>query len=349
MKKIIFLLAAAWMMVACSNEEIATQEEVQYVSELKVNFGKGDSRVTATHSDKGLKFEWTDGDAIGIVSLDGSEKYIYLYKEDSKSFKSKNTGNRYSMIAGNTYFATRAHLNPTLSPETKTIDGKVAAVMEVGMGVGDGFDGLPMISHPFVADPDGTITDMHHLAGVLEIPLKLTAGSDPKTKYFLARSEKEIPLPNFDAIPEKPYLQNVEVRWFSSYYATGEFTLNADTYTSVFVPLTPGSYPDLDLYDSKSPFVKLHTFNDITIQRGKITQLQPTEISLNLKIGLIYNQTNKNANTRSVNKLITHIYIHKKAAQVAAFFAYRNRYIKRVVCWVIPKDSLILYNIKTEQ
>ena len=87
MKKIIFLLAAAWMMVACSNEEIATQEEVQYVSELKVNFGKGDSRVTATHSDKGLKFEWTDGDAIGIISLDGNERYIYLYNEDSKSFK----------------------------------------------------------------------------------------------------------------------------------------------------------------------------------------------------------------------------------------------------------------------
>ncbi len=281
MKKIIFLLAAAWMMVACSNEEIATQEEVQYVSELKVNFGKGDSRVTATHSDKGLKFEWTDGDAIGIVSLDGSETYIYLYNEDSKSFKSKSTGNRYSMKAGNTYFATRAHLNPTLSPETKTIDGKVAAVMMVGAEVGDGFDGLPMISHPFVADPDGTITNMHHLAGMMEIPLKLTAGSDPKTKYFALGSDKDIPLPYFDAIPEEPYLKNVEVRRFSNYYLTGEFTLNADTYTSVFVPLTPGHYPDLYLTDRNSVSVKLHTFNDITIQRGKITKLQPTEISLN--------------------------------------------------------------------
>lgn len=278
MKKIIFLLAAAWMMVACSNEEIATQEEVQYVSELKVNFGKGDSRVSATHSDKGLKFEWTDGDAIGIISLDGNERYIYLYNEDSKSFKARYTTSR--MKAGNTYFATRQHLNPTTPPfDIKTIDGKVAAAMEVGMGVGDGFDGLPMISHPFVADPDGTITNMHHLAGVLELPLKLTAGSDSKTKSFLARSGKDIPLPNFYAIPEEPYLQNVEVRWFCCYYATGEFTLNADTYTSVFVPLTPGHYPDLDLYDSQ--YVKLHTFNDITIQRGKITKLQPTEISLN--------------------------------------------------------------------
>lgn len=280
MKKIIFLLAAAWMMVACSNEEIATQEEVQYVSELKVNFGKGDSRVSATHSDKGLKLEWTDGDAIGIISLDGNERYIYLYNEDSKSFKSKYTTS--SMKAGNTYFATRAHLNPTITPEIKTIDGKVAAVMKVGADVGDdGFDGLPMISDPFMADPDGTITDMHPLAGVLEIPLKLTAGSDPKTKYFLARSGKDIPIPSFDAIPEEPYLQNVEVRWLAEYYYTGEFTLNADTYTSVFVPLTPGHYLDLDLYDRESPFVKLHTFNDITIQRGKITKLQPTEISVN--------------------------------------------------------------------
>lgn len=280
MKKIIFLLAAAWMMVACSNEEIATQEEVQYVSELKVNFGKGDSRVSATHSDKGLKLEWTDGDAIGIVSLDGSEKYIYLYKEDSKSFKSKYTNS--SMKAGNTYFATRAHHNPTIVPDTKTIDGKVAAVMKVGADVGgDGFDGLPMISDPFEADPDGTITDMHPLAGVLEIPLKLTAGSDPKTKDFVLKSKKNIPVPVFDAIPEEPYLQNVVVKQFLENYCTGEFTLNADTYTSVFVPLTPGHYPDLSLYDENSPFVKLHTFNDITIQRGKITKLQPTEISLN--------------------------------------------------------------------
>ena len=275
MKKIIFLLAATWMMVACSNEEIATQEEVQYVSELKVNFGKGDSRVSATHSDKGLKFEWTDGDAIGIISLDGNERYIYLYNEDSKSFKARYTNS--SMKAGNTYFATRAHLNPTTPPEIKTIDGKVA----VSMNVNEGFDGLPMISHPFVADPDGTIANMHHLAGVLEIPLKLTAGSDPKTIYFASRSDKDIPLPYFDAIPEEPYLKNVEVRWFSNYYLTGEFTLNADTYTSVFVPLTPGHYPDLYLSDRKSLFVRLHTFNDITIQRGKITKLQPTEISLN--------------------------------------------------------------------
>lgn len=280
MKKIIFLLAAAWMMVACSNEEIATQEEVQYVSELKVNFGKGDSRVSATHSDKGLKLEWADGDAIAIISLDGSEIYIYLYNEDSKSFKSKYTTS--SMKAGNTYFATRAHLNPNTFPEIKTIDGKVAAVMKVGADVGDdGFDGLPMISDPFEADPDGTITNMHPLAGVLEIPLKLTAGSAPKTKYFVLRSSEDIPIPSFDAIPEEPYLQNVEVRWFPEWYYTGVFTLNADTYTSVFVPLTPGHYLDLDLYDRTSINVILHTFNDITIQCGKITKLQPTEISLN--------------------------------------------------------------------
>ena len=185
------------------------------------------------------------------------------------------------MKAGNTYFATRQHLNSTTTPEIMTIDGKVAAHMEVGYGVGGGFDGLPMISHPFVADPDGTITNMHHLAGVLEIPLKLTAGSDPKTISFASRSDKDIPLNCFYAIPEEPYLKNVEVRWYSSWYLTGEFTLNADTYTSVFVPLTPGHYPDLYLSDRNSLNVRLHTFNDITIQRGKITKLQPTEISLN--------------------------------------------------------------------
>ena len=65
MKKTMFMFAAALMMVACSNEEVAVNDDVQYVSELKVNFGG--SRVAATHDPaSGLTFAWQDGDFIEV-------------------------------------------------------------------------------------------------------------------------------------------------------------------------------------------------------------------------------------------------------------------------------------------
>ena len=270
-----FILATALVMAACSNDEPAPQDEVQYVSELKVAFTKGDTRVTAEHSSAGLTFEWDEDDIIGIIATDGSSKLLYIYDSETESFEP-----RYpypGMEAGKEYFATRMHLNPTMVPDTKIIDGKVAAVMEVNADMGDGFIGIPMISDPFVADPNGTVATMHHLTGVMEVPMKLVAGSDPKTIRFGLNSSDDIPLPNFDAIPEEPYLQNVEVRRYTSSYVTGTYTLNADTYTSVFVPLTPGHYPSLQLRKYNT-FNTLHTFNGITIQRGKITKVTPIVI-----------------------------------------------------------------------
>ena len=278
MKRIFAWITAVLMllsMAACGNDEPAPQDEVQYVSELKVAFTKGDTRVTAEHSSAGLTFEWDEDDIIGIIATDGSSKLLYIYDSETESFKP-----RYpypSMEAGKEYFATRMHLNPTMTPDTKIIDGKVAAVMAVNADMGDGFVGIPMISDPFVADPNGTVATMHHLTGVMEVPLKLAAGSDPKTIRFGLHSSDDIPLPYFDAIPEEPYLQNVEVRWYSSQYVTGTYTLNADTYTSVFVPLTPGHYPSLKLI-KVNIFNTLHTFNNITIQRGKITKVPPIVI-----------------------------------------------------------------------
>lgn len=273
MKRIMFMLATALVMAACSNDEPAPQDEVQYVSELKVAFTKGDTRVTAEHSSAGLTFEWDEDDIIGIIATDGSSKLLYLYDSETESFMPKDSYR--GMEAGKEYFATRMHLNPTTIPDTQIIDGKVAAAMKV---YSDGFVGIPMISDPFVADPNGTVATMHHLTGVMEVPMKLAAGSDPKTIRFGLYSSDDIPLPYFDAIPEEPYLQNVEVRWYSSSYETGTYTLNADTYTSVFVPLTPGHYPSLKLIKVNVSSNTLHTFNDITIQRGKITKLTPIVI-----------------------------------------------------------------------
>ena len=85
MKKTMFVFAAALMMVACSNEEVAVNDDVKYVTELKLNFGSGDSRVAATHSNAGLKFAWEQGDEIEVVQniADHSASVYYVYDESS--------------------------------------------------------------------------------------------------------------------------------------------------------------------------------------------------------------------------------------------------------------------------
>ena len=65
MKKIMFFVAATFALAAigCSKDDVAA-DDVQYVSEITLNFEGGDSRVAATHSAAGLKFAWENGDAV---------------------------------------------------------------------------------------------------------------------------------------------------------------------------------------------------------------------------------------------------------------------------------------------
>ena len=78
MKKTMFMFAAALMMVACSNEEVAVNDDVKYVTELKLNFGSGDSRIAATHSTAGLNFAWEQGDEIEVYQTIHQGVYINM-------------------------------------------------------------------------------------------------------------------------------------------------------------------------------------------------------------------------------------------------------------------------------
>ena len=82
MKKIMFLFAAAVVLAAvgCSKDDAALND-VQYVSELKINFD-GDTRVSASHSAAGLKFAWEDGDV------------VYVYEDGNTSATAKMLSSR---------------------------------------------------------------------------------------------------------------------------------------------------------------------------------------------------------------------------------------------------------------
>ena len=169
MKKIIFMFAAALMMVACSNEDIVTNDDVQYVSELKLNFEGGDSRVAATQSAAGLKFAWEEGDVVRVRSVSNVNVVReFTYNSSSNSFVA--TGVNGGLEVGKEYIAEFGKIFAVIS-ETKATGTLVAAVS-------DGFgNNLPMVSEKFTAEAENTFATMHHIVGVVEVPVKASTGT----------------------------------------------------------------------------------------------------------------------------------------------------------------------------
>lgn len=271
MKKTMFMFAAALLMVACSNEDVAVNDDVQYVSELKLNFGSGDSRVTATHNPaSGLKFAWEEGEEIKVyenANADAITLY-YVYDESTQSFKPENES--YKMVAGKEYFAVKGvkSTSQALSVE----DGKTIVKMNVAR-TGKGLPHIPMITDVFTADAGGAIATMHHLVGVVEIPVKKADSFDKTVTGFSLYASGGKLGDDFTATPGGDYVKSTAEGYDTVYSEEKTYTLSTTDATSVFIPVLPGTYNDVKLnyhYDSSSKQVSL---GDITVVRGKITKL----------------------------------------------------------------------------
>lgn len=283
MKKIMFFVAAAFALVAvgCSKDDVAN-EGVEYVSELKLNFGKGDSRVAVTHNPaSGLKFAWEDGEEI-VVLENGNENsltYYYVYDAATESFKPKYDS--YKMVAGKEYFAVN-HTRGTsifLSVE----DGKSVVKMNIERKEPYGLSNIPMITDVFTADANGTIATMHHLVGVVEIPVKLAEGSNVTEvdNFSLYVSGAKLGR-DFKATPEAPYVKDILEAYDTSSVAGCE--LSTETATSIFIPVLPGEYGEGNFnfyYSDESTYVKTEA---MTVKRGMITKL--TEKTKLLKVSV---------------------------------------------------------------
>lgn len=283
MKKTMFMFAAALLMVACSNEEVAVNDDVQYVSELKLNFGSGDSRVAATHDPaSGLKFAWEDEEEIQVyenANADAITLY-YVYDESTQSFKPKNES--YKMVAGKEYFAVKGvrSTNQALSVE----DGKTIVKMDSEEDDRFGLPVIPMITDVFTADAGGAIATMHHLVGVVEIPVKLDASSTKKeAKQFKLYSNGGKLARDFTAKPESPYLNDVSEAYTTAVSEEKTYVLSKDEATSVFIPVLPGTHNSVQLTycwgDDSNTTTSLGT--NITVERGKIIKISEETITLN--------------------------------------------------------------------
>ena len=139
---------------------------------------------------------------------------------------------------------------------------------------------LPLISDVFTADAGGTIATMHHLVGMVEIPVKLEDGATFTTisEFSLSASGGKLGN-NFTAKPMSPYIKDTSIGSNYAYENEGPYTLNTTTATSVFIPVLPGTHNDVKLnyfYDESSKQVSL---GNITVVRGKITKVAETTVN----------------------------------------------------------------------
>ena len=275
------MFAAALMMVACSNEEIVTNDDVQYVSELKLNFGKGDSRVTATHDPaSGLKFAWDNGDRINIFLYEENKSLSFYYKYDATSGTFKPENESYKMEAGKSYFAVMRPSSTCNVANEGTDNVQVTLKLDNNISMKK----LPLISDVFTADASGTIATMHHLVGMVEIPVKLKSSATITeiTSFDIYGGTNDCNISgSFIATPKSPYYKEVSSGNFKAYENGGPYTLSTSTATSVFIPVLPGTYNNVKLNYFYGETSKQVSLGNITVVRGKITKVAETTVNPN--------------------------------------------------------------------
>lgn len=276
MKKIMFLLATTLIAVACNNDEIVTNDDVQYVSELKLDFGG--SRVTPTHNPaSGLTFAWQEGEEIIVYENANAAAIPFHYKYDSSTNSFKPESESYKMVAGTQYFAVKGERQTT--PTLSVVDGKTIIKMDVDRN-GTGLPYIPMITDVFTADAAGTVATMHHLVGIVEIPIKI-ADSFNETgvyKFSLYASGGKL-AGDFTATPHDPYVKSTDDGYDTAYSEEKAYTLSTTTATTIFIPVLPGEYTDANLYCYFSEGSSSKNVGNFTVKRGMITKL--SEVTFN--------------------------------------------------------------------
>ena len=287
MKKIFYLFAATVVLAAvgCSKDD-AAQEEVKYVSEIKIGF-EGDTRVTAEQIASGLKFSFEDGEEIEVYDIDNTGVTIYyVYDASSKTLKAKNES--YKLQEGKKYFA----ITDVRSAIAVKVDSEGNVTAETKLDTNTGIKDMPMITDVFTASADGTIATMHHLVGVVEVPVKLDPESTCNVLYQLNLGGVSGLSGDFTAIPEAPYIKEVTTPYSTTVSDVLNVTLSTESATSVFIPVLPGTYTDaitlnrlyhLDGDLENSGAALGGSYSDpktLVVERGKITKVTEHTIGL---------------------------------------------------------------------
>lgn len=280
MKKIMFLLVAAVALVvtACSKDEAVDNNNENKITELNLAIEGSETRITGEHvPGEGFKFKWESKDPVYVYPAEiGSDTPVkFVYDEENQIFKLD--AGEEGLVAGEKYYAVYG------STQTSGFNsGKICAKMNLMNHL---LANLPMVSDIFTATADGTFATLHHMAGIVEIPVK-GSGSIYDIYlyvYYSTTGDKNLCEDfdvTFDAEDEVSTIVKTSTSSCSSMYPTvnpksSNPLILSGTEQLLFFPALPGTYNNVEIYYSisdKGGGWSKSDLGTLTVERGKINK-----------------------------------------------------------------------------
>lgn len=278
MKKIMFLLVAAVALVvtACSEDETVVNSNENLITELKLDIEGSETRIIGEHvSGEGFKFQWEDKEPVYVYPAEtgNATKVTFVYDATEKIFK-LDTGED-GLVEGKEYYAV---CGATGSSDFNS--GEVCAKMNLQNHL---LANLPMVSDIFTATAGGTFATLHHMAGIVEIPVK-GSGEIYDITLSVSGSTDENLCDVFDVTFDAEGKVSTIDKTATSYCTSMNPTINpkssnmltlSGTEQSLFFPALPGTYDKVKIYYSiKNAGGGWSTdyLGTLTVQRGKINK-----------------------------------------------------------------------------
>ena len=279
----------ALVAVGCSKDITANDEVGKIVNTLTVDIeGSNDTRLSATHSAAGLKFNWDVADEIYVVPAEADNYNFGKYKFKSNGTFEFSAGSGTPMEVGKKYYAVYG-TKYARDDMGFNSESQIRAFLNLSplVNATTSISWLPMISEVFTCTADGTIATMHHVAGVIEAPVKVAEGTQKMTMFGLysvtntmsgwvsvspsATPEWNVAKYNNGSIGTTKY-----VDW------EGELSLTT-TEQSIFIPVLPDTYTNINVYynlgdETNRETDEEHYQTNLVVERGKITKLPVTTL-----------------------------------------------------------------------
>lgn len=278
MKKIMFLLVAAVALVvtACSEDETVVNSNENLITELKLDIEGSETRIIGEHvSDEGFKFQWENKDPVYVYPAEtgNATKVTFVYDATEKIFK-LDTGED-GLVEGKEYYAV---CGATGSSDFNS--GKVCAKMKLMNHL---LANLPMVSDIFTATAGGTFATLHHMAGIVEIPVKGSGEIYDITLSVSGSTDENLCNVfdvTFDAEGKVSTIDKTATSSRTSMSPTikpssSNMLTLSETEQSLFFPALPGTYDNVQIYYSiknEGGGWSKGNLGTLTVQRGKINK-----------------------------------------------------------------------------
>ena len=278
MKKIMFVLVAALACVvtACSEDEAVVNNNENLITELNLAIEGSDSRLTGEYvPDEGFKFQWEKEDPVYVYPAEEGESTPVEFVYDAEDQIFKLDTDEEGLVAGNEYYAVCGKMQ-----DSGFNSGKICAKMNLQNHL---LANLPMVSDIFTATADGTFATLHHMAGIVEIPVN-GSGEIYDIKLDVYNSTDENLCNYFDVTFDAEGQVSTIDKTATSNRTTMSPTVNptssnlltlSETEQSLFFPALPGTYDNVRIQYSVKDMGGGYSINNLgtlTVQRGKINK-----------------------------------------------------------------------------